>query len=81
MSIRGIKWGWRVFRSKTFIVLTDKEACINIPLEDPENIDDLMVLLSQQASLNMFKDKLEKVSDDHEEAVKLLQRQDEGFKH
>lgn len=64
-----IQWAYKILRSTSFIVLTDKEATINIKGINPDKMKDIFVLMSQQSYLAQFKDRLEELIKAHDAAV------------
>lgn len=67
-----LKWAYRLLRTNTYVVLTDKESAVNIPLSSLDSFDNVFLLNAQQASLKEFRDRIEDVIHEHEEAVRLL---------
>lgn len=62
-------WAWKVLRSKTFIVATEKEAACRINVRDPFSFDTIVMLAGQYTSVVDFKEKLEDLLREHEEAA------------
>lgn len=75
MILERLKWALRILNSDTYVVLTDKSAVVNIPLMNPDSIQNVILLSAQTASLNEFKDRLEDTIHEHEDAIELLLRQ------
>ncbi len=74
---RRMQWAWRLLWTRTYVVLTDTSAVINVPAEDPDSFDNIMLLAAQTAALQNFKFSLEDLVREHEEAVQLLTRRNE----
>lgn len=63
-----------IMRSKSYVVLTDKKAVVQIPMIRPDSFENIMLLGAQGAALEEFYDRLGDVIKEHEEAVSLLSR-------
>lgn len=72
MVIEKFKWALRLFKSHTFLVLTDKASVVNIPLAHIDSFENQFLLSAQTASLVEFKSRLEDLISEHEQAIKLL---------
>lgn len=75
-----IKWMWRVLRSKTFVVMTDRGAVVSIPLHDINTFENQLLMAAQAASLSDFKHRLEDLIGEHEDAIKLLSHRQSASK-
>lgn len=69
MSITKLKWAYRLLRSKHFVLLTDKAACIDLEGASPESLVDHQALLSQQSELRLFQSSLGRLLVEHRQAV------------
>lgn len=67
-----LKWVYKFLRSRTYVILLDKESAVNIPLMSLDSFESQFMLSAQTASLHQFKSRLEEVIREHEEAIKLL---------
>lgn len=72
MILEKLKWAYRLLRSRTFLVLTDKASVVSIPLVDIQAHESVFLLSAQTASLQEFKSRLEDLINEHEEAIQLL---------
>lgn len=72
MFLEKLKWMYKLTRTKSFVVLTDKESVVSIPLIDIEQIENSFIISAQAAVLMDFKQRLEGVIGEHEDAIKLL---------
>lgn len=63
---------WQLLRSYSYVVLTDSNAVIHIPMMDIEKIQNVMILGSQTSSLKEFRDRLDEVIKEHDHQTKLL---------
>jgi hypothetical protein len=63
---------WELIWSYSYVVLTDKNAVIHIPMMDPSKIQDIMILGSQKSSLKEFRYQLDEVIKEHDRQTKLL---------
>lgn len=70
--VLNVKWANKVLKSKNFVVLTDKESMIALKGVDPDSLDDIFILQSQQAAINQFIDSLENLRKRHERRVQEL---------
>lgn len=75
VNLEKLKWAFRILNSDAYVVLTDKSAVVNIPMMNPDSIQNVILLSAQTASLSEFKDRLEDSINEHEDAIKLLLRQ------
>lgn len=64
---------YKLLRSVSYVVLTDTTAVVHIPMMDLEKIQNTIILGSQRASLQEFKDRLDEVIKEHDRQTKLLQ--------
>ena len=64
------RWGYKLARSKYYVVLTDQESVIKFDGVDPESMIDKFSLDAQKASLVAFRGKLDKLIKDHDKALK-----------
>lgn len=60
-------------RSKSYVVLTEKQSVINIPMLNPKNIKDYVLLASQTASLDAFYTRLGELVKDHKTRLKIME--------
>ena len=67
-------WAFRLLRSRSFVLLTDKQSVVMLPLADVNKMERLFIISSQTTSLYEFKERLEEVIDEHEQAAELLLR-------
>lgn len=67
-----LKWVYKFFRSRTYVVILDRESAMNIKLLKPELFEDGFLLSAQTASLMEFKRRLEEAIDEHKDAIRLL---------
>lgn len=72
MTLNNFKWAFKVLRTKTFIILTDREAIVQVPMHGLEAMDNQFMLIAQQSSLKEFNNRLEEVISEHEQALRLL---------
>lgn len=72
MGIEKLKWALRLLRSRTYVLLTDKEAVVSIPLADIDSFENQFLLSAQTASLQEFRSRLEDLIGEHEQAIQLL---------
>jgi hypothetical protein len=80
MKLPNVVWAWRVLRSKTFVVLTDTNAAVYLPLANPDEFSDLMMLKQQRAVFTLFTDEFKKIEKAHNDAVKLLLHKEKNGK-
>lgn len=71
--MRRLRIIWDLLFSYTYVVLTDKNATIYIPLMDLDKMQNQVILGSQKASLKEFRDRLTEVIKEHDRQTKLLQ--------
>lgn len=64
-----ILWAWKVLCSNTFVVATEKEAVCKIDLRDPYSFESVLMLSAQQGCLKDFIERLQGISDEHEQAA------------
>jgi hypothetical protein len=72
MLTEKLRWAYKLLRSKTFVVLLDKQSVVFMPLVDLEAFENQFILAAQTASLHQFKERLEGLIREHEEAIQLL---------
>lgn len=68
------RWGYKLARSKYYVVLTDEESVISVHGVDPESMIDMFSLQAQKASLVAFQGQLDKLIKAHNKAIKELRR-------
>lgn len=78
MFLKKLEWAYRLLRSRTYVVLTDKSAVVNIPLAKVDSFENSLLLAGQASSLATFKDKLEDLISEHEQAIRLLNHRQGG---
>lgn len=69
-----LKWAFRLMRSKTYVVLTDKSSVVNIPITSLDSFENTLLLAAQTASLQEFASRLEDLISEHEQAIELIAR-------
>lgn len=69
---QNFKWAWRVLRAKSFVVADEKAAFCLLPMREPYSLDTVVMLSSQYSSLMDFRDRLNDVLKQHEQASKQL---------
>lgn len=67
-----LRWMIRFWKSRTYVVLLDREAVVSIPLTSVDSFENQFLLSAQTASLMEFKGRLEDVIREHEQAIQLL---------
>ena len=67
-----LKWMYRLARTKTYVLATDKESVVSIPVIDLKAFDNILLLTSQKASLVEFHNRLGDLIKEHDKTVKLL---------
>lgn len=72
MFLRKLTWAYRLLRSRTYVLLTDKAAVVNIPLADVNTFENSMLLAGQAASIAEFMRRLEDLKGEHEQAIALI---------
>jgi hypothetical protein len=60
------KWVAELMRAKSFVLATDKGAVCNVPMADPYTMDSVVYLAAQHSSLVDFRDRLNRVIEEHE---------------
>ena len=80
MTKSQIKWAFKILRTKTFIILTDTEAVVQIPLHEVDTMESRFLLIAQQSSLKEFNRRLQGVIEEHERAIKLLKHREKYAK-
>lgn len=80
MTKNQIKWAFKILRTKTFIILTDTEAVVQVPLHEVETMQSKFLLIAQQSSLKEFNRRLEEVIKEHEQAITLLKHREKYAK-
>lgn len=70
--VEKLKWAYKLLRSRSYVILTDKEAMVSIPLMDIEKFESQFLLGAQTASLLEFQTRLGDTIREHEEASRLL---------
>jgi len=58
MFTQKLKWVYRLLRSRTYIILLDKSAVVNIPLINIDSFENQFLLGAQTSSLNDFRSRL-----------------------
>lgn len=74
MFYEKLKWAYRLLRSRTYVILTDKSSVVSIPLVNIEAMENQFLLAGQTASLQEFRSRLEDLIGEHEQAIALLAR-------
>lgn len=72
--LQKLLWAIRVLRSKSYIVLTDKEAVISLKIRPPETLEDVVVLESQLHCIKAFQSDLDELAKQFKTEVGLLRR-------
>lgn len=72
--ITKLRWAYRLFKSKNFIVLLDEAGVMSIDVVDPHDIDDLIPLLAQKGAVEDLMEGLETLGKQHTDAIRLLKR-------
>ena len=70
--INKLTWIYRLLRSRSYMIILDKESMVSIPVMDINKLENQFLLGAQTASLMEFKVRLEDVIREHEEAIRLL---------
>ena len=70
-----LKWAYKLLRSNTYVVLTDKDSVVNIPLTKLDTFENIFLVSAQAASLKDFKNRLEGVIKEHGEVINHLARE------
>lgn len=70
--VEKLKWMLKFWKSRTYVVLLDREAVVSIPLTNVDSFENQFLLSAQTASLMEFKGRLEDVIREHEQAIQLL---------
>lgn len=65
-------WAGKVLKAKGFVVLTDKESFIALDGINPNNLNDMLILQAQQASIESFMEDLKQLLAAHEQRVREL---------
>lgn len=63
---------WELLWSYSYIILTDKNATIHIPMMDVNKMQDIIILGAQKSSLKEFRYQLDGVIKEHDRQAKLL---------
>lgn len=63
-----------ILRSNSYVVLTDKNAVVSIPLMDMSKFTNVMLLSSQTAALLEFQARLTSLIAEHKQEIQLLKR-------
>lgn len=61
-----------IIRSESYVVLTDRDAVISIPMMDMSKFENILLLSSQTAALVEFQARLSDLIAEHEQEIKLL---------
>jgi hypothetical protein len=69
---RNLSWAWKILRSKTVILLTDKEAICHIPFVDLDSFDNVLLLSGQQTALATIRDNVDGLVKEHSSAIEAL---------
>lgn len=73
-----------LIRSQTYIVLTDKESVMNLPLVEVDSFNNTVLLAGQNYALHEMKSRIEESIREHDTAIENLHRQkrlrDEEYK-
>lgn len=72
MFLKKLEWAFRLMRSRTYVLLTDKAAVVNVPLADVNTFENSLLLAGQAASLAEFIRRLEELKSEHEDAIQLI---------
>ena len=70
--LQKIKWAYRLLRTDSYVVLTDKQSVINLPIVDGDRIEDIVLMKVQIASLEDFSQKLLALIRGYKDAERLL---------
>jgi hypothetical protein len=67
-----LKWARKLMKAKTFVVCTETESFIAIEGINPNNLNDMLTLQAQQASIDSFITDLEGLREAHQRKVQEL---------
>lgn len=69
MSKTKFRWIYKLIMSKNYVIITDKEAVINVRAMSPDKFNDVMGAAIQQQQLVTFREKLDSVIKKYERAI------------
>lgn len=64
-----LNWMRKLASAKNYVVITDKEAIINVRGLSSDNFTDVLKVANQQAELVMFREKLDEVIKKYDKAI------------
>jgi hypothetical protein len=67
-----LTWARKLLKAKSFVVCTDTESFIAMEGINPNNLNDMLVLQAQQASIDSFISDLEALRELHQQRVREL---------
>lgn len=67
-----------ITHSDGFAVATSKEAMMAFPTVELDNMNNIILLSAQRSALESFRDNIDNVISEHDEAVQLLERRQKG---
>lgn len=70
--MRNIRYAWYVLISKASIVVTDRMAAMNMPMIDPYDIKDVLILGAQQMAIEDLQEKFVALVKEHDDRIKQL---------
>ena len=66
------EWLWKLIKARDYMVATDRDATLSINVRNPRSFDTITMLSAQYTAVKDFRDRLNDLLDEHEEACKQV---------